>query len=161
MHIAGIEANDFINGEGVSVSLWMQGCPFHCKGCQNPETWSFDGGIEIEYDNLINKLINLISENGIQRNFSILGGEPLAPSNFAITTQIIDKIKKIFPNIKIFIWTGYTLEELKENKYYSYFLNNSPVDVLITGRYIEEERDITLKWRGSRNQKILYKGIDF
>lgn len=161
MRIAGINGNDMINGEGVSVSLWMQGCPFHCKGCHNSETWDFNGGEEISYNILINTLLDLISANDIQRNFSILGGEPLAPSNFGITNKIMEIVKDKFPGIKIFLWTGYTFEELRNNKYYNHFLNNCPVDVLITGRYIEEERDITLKWRGSRNQKILYKGKDF
>lgn len=154
MRIAGIEPDDFINGEGISVSLWMQGCPFHCKGCHNPETWDFNSGTYINIFDLCGELVDLITRNGIQRNFSVLGGEPLAPGNRELLFEILRFIKIKFRDIKIFVWTGYELENLPKDKL-------GDIDVLITGRYIEEERDITLKWRGSRNQKILYKGIDF
>ena len=77
IRVAGINGNDFINGEGVSVSLFLQGCPFHCQGCHNPETWDPNGGNVWDWDDLINHIIELISANGIQRNLSILGGEPL------------------------------------------------------------------------------------
>lgn len=155
-----INDNDMINGEGVSVSLWMQGCPHRCLGCHNPELWEFDGGTEENVKKVLKKIYNAIIKNNIQRNFSVLGGEPLCPQNIFFTNYIIQKVKKKFPNIKIFIWTGYTLQELQE-KYSSLNILLKSVDVLITGRYIQELRDVTLKWRGSSNQEILYKGIDF
>ena len=77
IRVAGINGNDMVNGEGVSVSLFLQGCPFHCKGCHNPETWNPDGGNAWYEDKLIEHIIELITANGIQRNLSILGGEPL------------------------------------------------------------------------------------
>lgn len=155
---AAINKNDFINGEGVCVSLWVQGCPHHCKGCHNPEQWSFEGGNYKDNDLLVEEIVEAISANGIQRNFSVLGGEPFAPQNMADVYEIIFKIKKQFPNIKVYVWSGYTLEEL-QTLYKDNLLND--VDVLIDGRFILEERDITLKLRGSKNQRILYKGIDF
>ena len=155
---AAINKNDFINGEGVCVSLWVQGCPHHCKGCHNPEQWDFNGGNEIDIDILINEILIAIEANGIQRNFSILGGEPMAQKNISNTLYILEQIKKHFPNIKTYVWTGYTIEELL-SLYNKEILQN--IDILIDGRFILEERDITLKLRGSKNQRILYKGTDF
>lgn len=155
---AAINKNDFINGEGVCVSLWVQGCPHHCKGCHNPEQWDFNGGNEIDIDILINEILIAIEANGIQRNFSVLGGEPMAQRNISNTLYILEQIKKHFPKIKTYVWTGYTIEELL-SLYNKEILQN--IDILIDGRFILEERDITLKLRGSKNQRILYKGTDF
>lgn len=155
---AAINKNDFINGEGVCVSLWVQGCPHHCKGCHNPEQWDFNGGNEIDIDILINEILIAIEANGIQRNFSILGGEPMAQRNISNTLYILEQIKKHFPNIKTYVWTGYTIEELL-SLYNKEILQN--IDILIDGRFVLAERDITLKLRGSKNQRILYKGTDF
>lgn len=155
---AAINKNDFINGEGVCVSLWVQGCPHHCKGCHNPEQWDFNGGQYKDNDILVEEIIDAITANGIRRNFSVLGGEPFAPQNMPDVYEIIFKVKQKFPNIKIYIWSGYTLEELQK-MYLPKLLDN--VDVLIDGRFILAERDITLKLRGSKNQRILYKGTDF
>lgn len=155
---AAINKNDFINGEGVCVSFWVQGCPHHCKGCHNPEQWDFNGGNEIDIDILINEILIAIEANGIQRNFSVLGGEPMAQRNISNTLYILEQIKKHFPKIKTYVWTGYTIEELL-SLYNKEILQN--IDILIDGRFILEERDITLKLRGSKNQRILYKGTDF
>lgn len=158
VRFAAINKNDFINGEGVCVSLWVQGCPHHCKSCHNPEQWDFNGGNEIDIDILINEILIAIEANGIQRNFSILGGEPMAQRNISNTLYILEQIKKHFPKIKTYVWTGYTIEELL-SLYNKEILQN--IDILIDGRFILEERDITLKLRGSKNQRILYKGTDF
>ena len=155
---AAINKNDFINGEGVCVSLWVQGCPHHCKGCHNPEQWDFNGGKEIDIDILITEILIAIEANGIQRNVSILGGEPMAQRNISNTLYILEQIKKHFPNIKTYVWTGYTIEELL-SLYNKEILQN--IDILIDGRFVLAERDITLKLRGSKNQRILYKGTDF
>lgn len=158
MKMAAINKNDFINGEGVCVSLWVQGCPHHCKGCHNPEQWDFNGGQYKDNDILVEEIIDAIAANGIQRNFSVLGGEPFALQNMPDVYEIIFKVKQKFPNIKVYVWSGYTLEELQE-MYLPKLLDN--VDVLIDGRFVLAERDITLKLRGSKNQRILYKGTDF
>lgn len=133
----------------------MQGCPHRCPGCHNPELWNYNGGVEKSIDEVLKEIYAAISANNIQRNFSVLGGEPLCPENIEDVIQIIKNVKASFPNIKVFIWTGYNLDELKNKEIFEY------TDVLITGRYIQTLRDITLKWRGSSNQKILYKGIDY
>lgn len=158
MKYARIEKNDLINGEGVCVSLWMQGCPHHCKGCHNPELWNFNSGKEESSEIVLKEITSALVENGLQRNLSILGGEPLCPENFEHTLYIVNQIKNTFSDIKIFVWTGYELEELKKIYDIKKIKN---IDVLITGRYVEELRDITLKMRGSSNQKILYKKTDF
>jgi anaerobic ribonucleoside-triphosphate reductase activating protein len=102
IRIAGLNKNDVINGEGVSVSLFLQGCHFHCKGCHNPETWDPKGGIEYDEDELINEIIEAISANGIQRNLSILGGEPLDTiKKIDFLNCLLLTIRKKFLNIKI------------------------------------------------------------
>lgn len=157
---AGLIENDFANGKGVCVSFFVQGCPHHCLGCFNPETWDFNGGYEIPTD-IRGHIIKAICANGIIRNFSVLGGEPLCQENVKDVDNIISGVRIAYPEIKIFLWTGYTLEQLKEqkNKHIDNILSN--IDVLIDGPYIESLRDITLELRGSANQRILYKGKDF
>ena len=154
MRIAAIQYNDTTNGEGVCVSLWTQGCPHRCKGCHNPETWDFQGGKEIGRQELLKDILNHINANDVLRNFSILGGEPLAPQNIEDTLYIINRVKEKFPNIRVFLWTGYLLEQLPINR-----LQN--IDIIIDGQFELENRDITLKWRGSPNQRILYKGVNY
>lgn len=160
MKYAGYMPNDFINGEGVCVSFWTQGCPHHCEGCHNKETWSFDGGEELPC-NIGYDILNAISANGFQRNFSILGGEPMCPENIPIVEFLVDIVKQTYPNIKIFLWTGYTLDELKSknDETINFILDN--IDVLIDGKFDINKRDITLNLRGSSNQNILYKNKDF
>ncbi len=157
---AGLITNDFANGTGVCVSFWTQGCPHQCVGCQNPETWDFDGGQPLPID-IKGQIIKAISANGITRNFSVLGGEPLCEQNLDIVDQIITAVRAAYPHIKIFVWTGYTIQELKEQKNSTIEHILSQIDTLIDGKYIESERDITLKFRGSKNQNILNKEIDF
>ena len=157
---AGLITNDFANGTGTCVSFWTQGCPHHCPDCQNPETWDFQGGKEVPTD-IRGQIIKAICANGITRNFSVLGGEPLCDENLDEVDKIITGVRTAYPQIKIFVWTGYILEELKEKK--SDKINHilSQIDVLIDGPFIQAERDITLELRGSRNQRILYRGVDF
>lgn len=154
IRIAGINKNDVINGEGICVSVFLQGCPFHCKGCHNPESWDPNGGMPYDWNDLINQILEAISANGIQRNLSILGGEPLDTYDKRDFLRLLIKVvKQKFPNIKIFLWTGYTYNQLEEILDIGYILQN--IDYLIEGPFILEERDITLKWRGSRNQNII------
>ena len=153
MRIANIVKNDVVNGIGVCVSLFTQGCPHHCSGCFNSETWDFNGGYENH--NLKGDIVKAISANGIIRNFSILGGEPLCEENRKMVKEVITAVKIAYPDIKIFVWTGYTLEELQSENDpdINEILEN--INVLIDGKYIEELRDLGLPLRGSSNQRVL------
>lgn len=155
MRYAGMIKNDIAAGEGVNVSFFTQGCHFHCMGCHNPQTWDFQGGKEFTSDTL-EELLKALSANGIQRNLSIMGGEPLCTENIFLVNMIILEVKKVFPDIKIYIWTGYTYEELLERldePKIGAILDN--IDYLIDGRFEIGERDLSLPMRGSRNQRVL------
>ena len=158
MKYAAIKENDYINGEGICVSFWVQGCPHRCEGCHNPEQWDFNGGYELPND-YKGQIIKAISANGLTRNFSILGGEPLCPNNIDLVLNTVSAVRVAYPHIKIFIWTGYSFEDIKQDIKVQEILEK--IDVLIDGPYKQELRDVTLKLRGSANQKILYKDIDF
>lgn len=154
MRYAGLIENDFTNGEGVSVTVFLQGCPHHCLGCHNSETWDFNGGIEINKEDLINKILTAIPKNGFNRNLSISGGEPLCSENIEFVKELLSVVKEKYPTIKIFCWSGYEYKDLYNttNKNLMYILNT--IDVLVTGPFIKSLRDITLPLRGSRNQEI-------
>ena len=154
MRYAGLVKNDIVDGDdGIAVALYFQGCPHHCKGCHNPETWDFNGGIEIDREKLIENVIDSLTENGVKRNLSILGGEPLAPQNIDNTIYILSKIRKQFKDIKILLWTGYSFKDIKKDKQKKKILKL--VNKIIDGKYIEELRDTTLELRGSSNQNII------
>lgn len=154
IRVAGLNKNDVVNGEGVSVSLFLQGCPFHCKGCHNPETWNPDGGDAWLEEDLIQLIIDSIGANGINRNLSILGGETLDTNEKRdFIKSLLQTAKICYPNIKIVIWTGYIYEDIKNFENLQDIFSN--IDYLIDGPFKIENRDITLKWRGSRNQRII------
>ena len=159
---AKIKFNDIVDGEGICVSFWTQGCPFRCPGCHNPDTWDFNGGVEIPSD-IKGQIIKALSANGVQRNFSVLGGEPLCEENLDLVHSVIMAVRIAYPEIKIFVWSGFVIETLKKraetNEKLADILKN--IDVLIDGPFIQEERNITLKFRGSNNQRVLYRGQDF
>ena len=154
MRYAGIIYNDISAAPGVCISLYTQGCPFHCKGCHNPETWDFDGGYEFTPEVLKNLLDN-IDANGVRRSLCILGGDPLHPSNLNLPATVILSAKAKYPDLKIYVWTGYIYEELlkRDDDNTKFILNN--ITALIDGPFIESKRDITLKMRGSSNQRII------
>lgn len=154
MKYAGIIYNDFAAAPGVSLSFFTQGCPHKCKGCHNPETWSFGGGHEFTAEALDNIIAGL-QANGIKRTLCIMGGEPLCPENTFLVDMIIRTVKEKIPDIKIYIWTGYLYENLItiSEPHLSHILEET--DVLIDGPYIESLRDITLPMRGSSNQRII------
>ena len=158
VRINGINGNDIVNGEGVSVSLFTQGCPHHCYNCFNPESWDFDGGIEVEYDELLKDICYKLTANGINRNLSFLGGEPLVEPNIDLVANLIADTK-LYDVPKIYLWTGYLLEDLIEHAKWNismyYILDN--IDILIDGPYEDDKRDITLKLRGSSNQRVFTK----
>lgn len=153
MRYAGIIANDFAAAPGVSLSFFTQGCPHRCVGCQNPETWQYSGGKEFTQETM-NRIIQGLQANGIERSLAIMGGEPLCPENQFLTDLIIEQVKQELPNTKVYIWSGYTMEELSYNPSPALKRILEQADYLIDGRFILAERDITLPMRGSRNQRI-------
>ena len=154
MRYAGLMRNDIVDGEGVCVSFWTQGCPHKCKNCHNPETWDFNGGYEVPED-IRGEIVKAISANGITRNFSILGGEPLCEQNLDLVYNIVTSVRTAYPNIKIFIWSGYTFKELIERQDERIISILKQANYLIDGRYEDNLRDITLPLRGSSNQNII------
>ena len=154
---------DISNGEGVGVALFVQGCHFHCTNCFNPDTWDFNGGKEWTQETE-DKLIELASRPYIKR-LSILGGEPLVDENLDCVLHLVNRFRLSFPNKSIWIYSGYQWENIMKYEYGAKYINNfntdalrqcivSKCDVLVDGRYIDSQRDITLKWRGSLNQNI-------
>ncbi len=154
MQYAGLIKNDFSAAPGVSVSFYTQGCPHRCPGCHNPETWDFTGGKEFTA-NILEEIIEALQANGIKRSFCILGGEPLCPENEFLTCMIVRHVKEKLPDTEIYVWTGYTYDQLKisANPHLQNILQL--IDYIIDGPYIEAERDITLPMRGSRNQRVI------
>ena len=156
MKYAGIIKNDFSAAPGISVSFFVQGCPHHCKGCHNPETWDFDGGKEFTYD-VLNDIEESLFANGISRSLAIMGGEPLCEQNIFLTLLVVKTIKETYPDVKIYIWSGYTYDYLMSHITTNLHLKQvlDYADFLIDGPYVEELRDISLPMRGSSNQKII------
>lgn len=154
MRYAGINYNDMCAAPGVSVTLFTQGCPHHCEGCHNPETWDFDGGKEFTPD-VLRKIVDRLTYNGVKRNFCIMGGEPLCEQNTLLTLMTIQYVKQRLPEIKIYLWTGYYYGDLLKSSDPKIPLILKEIDVLIDGPFIKSLRDITLKMRGSSNQNII------
>ena len=139
---------DISNGPGVRVSVFMQGCEFHCKNCFNPETWDFEGGKEFNNET-IDDVLNLCGQSYI-KGLSILGGEPLHPRNIEATTKLAKAFKDKYPNKNIWVWSGFKFDEdLRDKEVLNY------IDVLVDGRYSDELHDPTLKWKGSSNQRVI------
>ena len=139
---------DISNGPGVRVSVFMQGCEFHCKNCFNPETWSFENGKEFT-QGTIDEVLNLCKQDYI-KGLSILGGEPMHPKNIDGTTKLAKAFKEKYPNKNLWMWSGFKFDEdLKDKEVMKY------VDVLVDGRFVDEMHNPKLKWRGSTNQRVI------
>lgn len=153
MRYAGLIKNDMAAAPGLCVTFFTQGCPHHCPGCHNPETWDFAGGLEFSPD-LVQEIVEALTANGIDRKFCIMGGEPLCPENEFLTLLLITEIRKYLPEVPIYIWTGYRFSDLIQgSEHIKQILQLA--DVLVDGPYIEAQRDTTLSMRGSSNQKVI------
>lgn len=155
MRYAGIIYNDVCAAPGICLSFFTQGCPHRCHGCHNPETWSFDGGREFTMETLASIKEGLVA-NGVHRDLCIMGGEPMCPENTFLVNMIINEVKSALPQTKIYLWTGYTYEELQARTDPATISILSAIDCIIDGPYIESQRDISLFMRGSTNQRIIY-----
>ena len=142
-----IRKMDISNGEGVRVSVFFQGCSFHCKNCFNPETWDFESGKEFN-DDVINHILDLCDNEYIV-GLSILGGEPLHPFNIKGSTKIAKEFKKKFSDKNIWLLSWLLYENLKDKEIMKY------IDVLVDGQYVDELNDPTLDYRGSSNQRVI------
>ena len=143
-----IRKMDVSNGPGIRVSIFMQGCTFHCKNCFNSETWDFKGGEEFT-DETINKVIDLCKLDHI-KGLSVLGGEPLHPINIEGTTKLVKKFKETYPDKDVWVWSGFLFDkDLKDKEVLNY------IDVLVDGTYKDELHDFRLKYCGSSNQRVI------
>lgn len=151
-----IREMDISNGQGVGISLFVQGCHFHCKGCFNQETWDFNGGKEWTKE-IENKFIELANKPYIKR-ISFLGGEPLADENVSVILRIIKKLKLLYPEKNIWIFTGYIWDDIINS---SNILRLSAIrlaEVVVDGQFQIENQDINNKkniWAGSLNQRVI------
>jgi anaerobic ribonucleoside-triphosphate reductase activating protein len=149
MYYGKIKNFDIANGEGVRVSLFVSGCRNRCPGCFQPETWSFTYGQEFTLKTLL-QLDNALDDEKIT-GLSILGGDPFEPENIEMVTAICEYVKVWYPGKSIWVWTGYDFIEdgLIDMEIMKY------IDVLIDGKFEESLKDLTLKWRGSSNQRVI------
>ena len=143
-----IRKMDIADGEGVRVSIFFQGCDFHCKNCFNEETWDWDYGKEFT-DEEIEKVIDLAKFDHIT-GLSILGGEPMHPNNIEGATKLAKRFKEVYPNKTIWAWSGFLFDEYINKKEIAKYL-----DVLVDGQFVDELRNPNLKWRGSSNQRVI------
>lgn len=172
MRYFSIDKCECTNGKNWGVSIFTSGCPYHCEGCHNMSTWAINGGEEYAQETQ-DTIVELVQKPHISR-LSILGGEPLLPQNVVALYELIMEVRYVRPDIDIWLWTGTTFESLWElgnnatpedkvldslgwtkaqRLYLAMILWN--VDYLIDGRFVREKKDLTLKWRGSSNQRVL------
>lgn len=170
MRYAKIESFEICNGEGIGISLFVQGCNFHCKNCFNPDTWDFYGGKEWT-EETEEEFFKLINRPYIKR-VSILGGEPLSSQNLDEVLDLVNKITILLPNKTIWLYTGYTLDIYEQYNCDHTIIDTFPrskdvsddikradiirkCDVIVDGRYEEPLKDVSLHWRGSSNQRVI------
>ena len=156
MNYGEIKKNDIANGIGVRVSIFVSGCRNYCKNCFNQATWDFAYGKEYTEDT--EKEILGALEPFYVDGMTFLGGEPFEPENQRGLLGLAEKIKEVYPEKTIWCYTGFTLEEIRGESRANCEVTEeflSLIDVLVDGRFVEEEKDITLRFRGSRNQRLL------
>ena len=139
------------NGTGIRTVLWVSGCDIHCRNCQNPQTWDFNSGIPFTEDTMQELLYDL--SKPYIKGLTLSGGHPLDPQNAPKVLEIVKRVKMVFPNKDIWIYTGYVWEDIIKDDILKEILKRT--DVLVDGAYIDELRDITLPFRGSSNQRII------
>lgn len=157
MNYATIKKHDIANGPGVRVSLFVSGCSHHCPGCFNPETWDFNYGKPFDSD-AINEVLQAMEPSYIH-GFSLLGGEPFELKNQQGVLPLLKEIKSKFPNKDIWCYTGYDFEkDILENMASTWDETTemlSYIDILVDGEFVEAKKDISLRFRGSSNQRII------
>ena len=165
MNYHNITHDDMNNGEGLRVVLWLSGCSHHCHNCQNPQTWNPDSGIK--FDEVAKKEIFDELSKDYTAGITLSGGDPLHKNNIDEVLSLVNEIHVLFPQKTIWLYSGYTWEEIWEYRYGNkYNKENVNIDflrqvtvlgcnVFVDGKYEEDKRDITLKWMGSNNQRVI------
>lgn len=157
MNYATIKKHDVANGLGVRVSLFVSGCTHHCKGCFNPETWDFGYGNEFTSE-VQQEVIAALAPDYIS-GLSLLGGEPFEPSNQAALVPFLAKVKELYPNKDIWCYSGYNFEsDMLTGKLGDASVTDkmlSYIDILVDGEFVESLKDISLRFKGSSNQRII------
>lgn len=167
MNYLKIEHEDVCNGTGLRVVLWLSGCSHHCYNCQNPQTWNPNSGIPFD-ESAKQEIFNELSKDYIS-GITFSGGDPLHENNLDEVLKLVQEIRISFPEKTIWLYSGYNFDLLNskynEYKYTSFAANAdewltrweiiSNVDVLVDGEYIDEQKDLTLKFRGSKNQRVI------
>ena len=144
---------DLKNGDGIRVVLWVAGCSHHCKGCHNPYTWDCNAGLPFT-DETKAELFEALDKDYIA-GITFSGGDPLFCSNRNSVAELIKEIKTKFPQKTIWLYTGYTYEELKDFEEIKPVLSN--IDVIVDGEFVEALKDVNYPWAGSTNQRVLRK----
>ena len=139
------------NGVGVRTVLWVSGCDIHCRNCHNQQTWDFNSGILFTEDTMQEILYDL--SKPYIKGLTLSGGHPLDPHNAPKVLEIVKRVKMVFPNKDIWIYSGYVWENIIKDETLREILKYT--DVLVDGAYVDELRDISLPFRGSSNQRII------
>ena len=149
IRIAGVIRESIVDGPGLRFAVFTQGCAHHCPECHNPETWDFNGG----YDCEIEKIIKVMDENPLLDGITLSGGDPLfqPEASYSLASKVKEK------GLNVVVFTGYTYEELMELQSKDPWVEKllGVTDILIDGRYDKDQRDLTLLFRGSRNQRVI------
>lgn len=157
MYYGKIKKNDITNGIGVRISLFVSGCLNHCENCFQPETWDFEYGQPFD-DAAEEKIVELLKPSYVD-GLTVLGGEPFEPCNQRELLPFMEKIRQLYPQKTIWVFTGFTLEQLNDKKSRAYCECTQPIleltDVLVDGAFEEKLKDLSLQFRGSSNQRII------
>ena len=151
MNYHNIKTDDMLNGDGLRVTCWVSGCSIRCFNCYNPQTWDFNSGIPFT-DDTMQEILYDLSKPYI-KGLTLSGGHPLDTHNAPKVLEIVKRVKMVFPNKDIWIYTGYVWEDIIKNDTLKEILKRT--DVLVDGAYVDELRDISLPFRGSSNQRII------
>lgn len=147
MRFHNITKDDMLNGDGLRVVLWVSGCSHKCKGCHNQITWDVCGGIEFD-ESAERELFEALNRPYIS-GITFSGGDPLHPANRSEIARLIEKTRVLFPNKTIWLYTGFLWEEICDLDYIK------KIDVVVDGKFIEEQKDNKLFWKGSANQRVI------
>lgn len=147
MRFHDITTDDMLNGDGLRTVLWVAGCEHHCEGCHNPDTWDINGGVPFDKA-AEEELFEKLAPSHIS-GLTFSGGDPLHPGNVGEITRLCYKAKELFPTKTIWLYTGYTFDEIRNYELIPL------IDIIVDGEFIKEQFDPKLHWKGSANQRVI------